>query len=90
MRASGQGQLECTAVLLEAGVPLDPADNGGWTAALCAAEQGHTGVLRLLLAAGANILDEKLLDGRDARALAAADSHADTLSFLLALQKKDS
>ena len=55
LRAAGSGETEEVAALLRAGHHPDTKDSYGNTSLLLASERGHTQVLQLLLAAGADI-----------------------------------
>jgi ankyrin repeat protein len=74
-----QEGVDLVASLLSRGARLDPADNRGRTALMIAAEQGHAGVVEVLLKAGANA---KLRDreGKGALDLAANDETRRALS----------
>lgn len=66
-----------------AGVDLDASDRGGWTALMVAADEGHDGVVRILLEAKSDA-DRKAPDGRNtALRLAAAKGRTGVLALLL-------
>ncbi len=60
------------AALLDAGAEADAAQHGGWTALMSAAKHGHAGLVRRLVAAGADP-DTEADDGQTARTLAAPE-----------------
>ena len=68
-------------VLLDRSAKVNRRDNRGWTALMIAAERGHLGVVRILLAAGA---DPKLRskDGKTPYMVARQARHAAIAALL--------
>ncbi|HYD18641.1 MAG TPA: ankyrin repeat domain-containing protein [Patescibacteria group bacterium] len=54
VRASKKGELEKVRGLLAAGVPVDAADENGWTALSWAVKNRHADIARALIDAGAD------------------------------------
>lgn len=81
MRAAGVGVASEVAALLSRGALADAVDPGRTTALLVAAREGHREIVRLLLAAGADV------DGRGGAmtplAAAALRGHIQVVDFLL-------
>jgi len=71
-------------LLLDREAELDLQDNRGWSAMMVAAKMGHTGVVDILIKAGASI-HVKSGDGQTAAKLARADGHLDTLALFNAV-----
>jgi ankyrin repeat protein len=76
---NARAALELVALLLDAGAPIDAADNRGRTALMIAAELGRGAVVEALLARGADrgIADK---DGKRALDLAANESVREQLA----------
>ncbi|XP_049779545.1 serine/threonine-protein phosphatase 6 regulatory ankyrin repeat subunit B-like [Schistocerca cancellata] len=81
------GQLECAALLVDAGASLEARNNQGATPLLMAATQGRDTVLRELLARGADATASDSY-GRTALHLAAEGDHAECVRALLEVLKR--
>jgi uncharacterized protein len=66
-RGDHAAMLDIVRMLLEAGAPVDGAQNGGFTALHTAARRGDEELVRVLLAHGAdpNVTDDRRADARD-------------------------
>ena len=59
LAAAAEGDVVLCTLYLDAGVPLDCTDAGGWTPLLLACWSGHLEIARLLLDRGSTAIDEK-------------------------------
>ncbi len=88
IHASAHGDFVEVKRLIETGANLDEINEGGWTALMAAANNGHAEVAKVLLEAGAkrDIADKK---GRTAWHKAKANGHDEIVKVLLAKAKME-
>lgn len=72
-------------LLLDQDAALDLQDNRGWSAMMTAASMGHSGVVEILIKAGADV-HLTSTDGRTAATLARTADHQDTIAILDAVE----
>jgi ankyrin repeat protein len=80
--ACADGNEEVAAVLLEYGANINGTDNTGWTPLHFACTNGHLGLVRLLFAAGADVL----INSDSGTALHAAAQHGFTAIVTLLME----
>jgi len=89
IEAVKNGEVDRIEILLNEGVDIDQKDDYGWTALNWAAGKGNTGMVEILLSAGANIANVGR-DKRSAYQIALAAAHVETASVLQKSEHKAS
>lgn len=89
IEAVKNGEIDRIETLLSDGVDIDQKDDYGWTALNWAAGQGNTGIVEILLSAGANVANFGR-DKRSAYQIALAAAHVETASVLQQAEQKSS
>ncbi|HEY1171809.1 MAG TPA: ankyrin repeat domain-containing protein [Verrucomicrobiae bacterium] len=101
IEAAQKGDLKTVAYLIKEGVAVDARDDRGATALMCAARDGHAGVVKALLGAGAEVnailkkskksgglFEHMELGGESALTMAVCSRSVETVDLLLAAGAK--